>query len=61
MHSDIEKDIYSSKKLSTLKHSVPEFISNDSDISSFILSVARADPSQGGEGAILIKLKKVIK
>ena len=59
IHSDTEKDVYSSKKLSTLKYSVPEFISNDSDISNFILSVTQADPSQGGEGAILIKLKKL--
>ena len=59
IHSDTEKDVYSSKKLSTLKYSVPEFINNDSDISNFILSVAQADPSQGGEGAILIKLKKL--
>ena len=59
IHSDTEKDVYSSKKLSTLKYSVPEFINSDSDISNFILSVAQADPSQGGEGAILIKLKKL--
>lgn len=59
IHSDTDRDVYSSKKLSTLKYSVPEFISNDNDISSFILSVTQADPSQGGEGAILIKLKKL--
>ncbi len=59
IHSDTDRDVYSSKKLSTLKYSVPEFISNDNDISGFILSVTQADPSQGGEGAILIKLKKL--
>ena len=59
IHSNTEEDIYSSKDLSKLKYSVPEYIKSDSDISKHILSVSNADISDGGEGAIVIKIKNL--
>ncbi len=49
---------YISEKLSILKHSVPEFIKQERNISSKIYKVTEADIEDGGEGAIYIFLKK---
>ncbi len=59
IHSDVDKDVYSSKDLSKLKYSVPEYIKSDSDLSKYIVSISNADKIDGGEGAIIIKLKKL--
>ncbi|MDA9624947.1 Smr/MutS family protein [Candidatus Pelagibacter bacterium] len=59
IHSNTDNDIYVSKNLSKLKHSVPEYVKSDSDISKYILSIASADQKDGGEGAIIIKLRKL--
>ena len=59
IHSNTDKDIYVSKDLSKLKHSVPEYIKSDRDISEYISSILDADKEDGGEGAIVIKLKKL--
>ncbi len=59
IHSTNEKDIYVSKDLSKLKYSVPEFIHSDQELSKLIFSIKEADIKDGGEGAILIKLKKL--
>jgi len=57
LHSTTEKDTYVSKSLSKLKFSVPEFINNNDELNKFILSITGAAKKDGGEGAILIKLK----
>ena len=59
IHSNTEKDVYVSKDLSKLKYSVPQFIKSDLDLSKYILSVSNADLSDGGDGAIIVKLKKL--
>lgn len=59
IHSNTENDIYVSKDLSKLKHSVPEFIKSDLEIAKHVLSISNADKKDGGEGAIIIKLKKL--
>ena len=59
IHSTNEKDVFVSKDYGKLKYSVPEFIKTDQDISRFILSINDSDISDGGEGAILVKLKKI--
>ena len=56
-HSTNSKDVYSSKDFGLLKHSVPEFIKSDEELSNLIISVSRAENKDGGEGAIIIKLK----
>ena len=57
-HSTNDKDIYTSKDFGRLKYSVPEFINSDQELSSLIVSIQDAKINDGGEGAIIIKLKK---
>ena len=59
IHSNTEKDVYVSKDLSKLKFSVPQFIKSDLDLSRYILSISKADLADGGDGAIIIKLKNL--
>lgn len=59
IHSDTSKDIYVSKNLSKLRYSVPEYIKSNSDLSKHILSISSANKIEGGDGAIIIKLKKL--
>ena len=59
IHSTNEKDIYVSKDFGKLKHSVPEFIQSNQELSNLILSLEEACVEDGGKGAILIKLKNL--
>ncbi len=59
IHSNVEQDVYVSQDLSKLKYSVPEFIKSDSEISKYITSIKNADRKDGGDGAIVIKLKRL--
>ena len=59
IHSTSDKDTYISKDFGKLKFSVPEFIKSDSEISKLIVSIKEAEVKDGGEGAILIKLKNL--
>ena len=59
IHSNTEKDVYASKDLSKLRYSVPEYIKSDLDLSKHIVSISNADKIDGGDGAIIIKLKKL--
>ena len=59
IHSTNEKDSYVSIDLGKLKFSVPEFINTDEELKNYILSINSADIKDGGEGAILIKLKNL--
>ena len=58
LHSN-QEDVYKSSDLSRLRYSVPEFINSDPEISKLILSIVNPPQKKGGEGAILIKLKKL--
>ena len=57
IHSTSDEDAYISKKLGKLKYSVPEFIKTNSEINKLIISIDDAEKKDGGEGAIIIKLK----
>ena len=59
IHSTSDKDAYISKNLGKLKYSVPEFIKTNSELSKFIISVSEAKKKDGGEGAIIIKLRNL--
>ncbi len=59
IHSTNDNDTYVSKDLGKLKYSVPEFIKSDPELSELITSVNKADVKDGGDGAILIKIKKL--
>ena len=59
IHSTNEKDVFVSKDLGKLKFSVPEFIKSDIELNKLILSINDADIKDGGEGAMLVKLKNL--
>ena len=59
LHSNSDSDAYVSKNLSKLKYSVPEFIKSSEELSKLIISLSDAELKDGGEGAILIKLKNL--
>ena len=54
-----QDDVYKSTDLSKLRFSVPEFINSDPEISKLIISIVTPSQKDGGEGALLIKLKKL--
>ena len=58
-HSTNDKDIYTSNDLGRLKYSVPEFINSDQELRALIVSIQDAKIKDGGEGAIIIKLKNL--
>ena len=59
LHSTSDSDAYVSKDFSKLKYSVPDFIKSDDDLNKFVFSISDADIKDGGEGAILIKLRNL--
>ena len=59
IHSNSDKDIYVSKDLGKLRFSVPEFIKLDPELNKLIVSIKEAELKDGGQGAILIKLKNL--
>ena len=59
IHSTNDNDVYISKNFGKLKYSVPEFIKSDEELNKLILSVTEADINDGGEGALLIKMKNL--
>ena len=59
LHSNTEQNTYVSKKLSKLRFSVPEYINSQKNLSDRIFSIEQASINDGGEGAIIIKLKKL--
>ncbi len=58
LHST-QDDVYKSSNLSKLRFSIPEFINSNPDIAKLILSIVNPPQKEGGEGALLIKLKKL--
>ena len=58
LHSENEKDPYTSKDLGILKYSVPEFIANNQSLNELIHEITDAKIEDGGSGAFYIFLKK---
>lgn len=59
LHSNSDSDTYVSKDLSKLKYSVPEYIKADDELNRFVSSMSGAVTKDGGDGAILIKLRNL--
>ena len=57
IHSNSSHDVYVSNDLSKLRFSVPEYIKSNPEVSSYVASIATAKKFEGGDGAIIIKLK----
>mgnify|MGYP001314290146 CR=1 FL=1 len=58
-HSNKEEDVYTSKEYSKLQNTLPEFIKNNPELSSKIEKIKQAPQELGGDGALVIKLKKI--
>ena len=59
IHSGSDSDVYSSKDLSKLRYSVPEYINNTQNLKAIIKSINSADKEDGGDGALIINLKSL--
>ena len=59
IHSTSDKNAYISKNMGKLKFSVPEFIKTNPELNKFIISINDAEKKDGGEGAIIIRLKNL--
>jgi len=57
LRSKVYNDPYRSKDMNTLKHSVPDFIKNDQQLSEIISKISEASMEDGGEGAFYLYLK----
>ena len=58
LHSNNELNPYISKELGILKHSVPEFIKNDHELTNLIVEIKEANIEDGGSGSFYIYLRK---
>ena len=54
--SKVYSNPYLSKEMNTLKHSVPEFIRNDEDLSDKIYKITESEIKDGGKGALWVFL-----
>lgn len=57
LHSGTDNNVYASKDLSKLRYSIPHFINLNSDLQKLVNSILPAKKEQGGDGALVIKLK----
>ena len=60
LHSQNDKDPYTSKEFGILKNSVPDFIKNNHSLMTKIKSITDAEITDGGSGALYVFLKKKI-
>ena len=59
LHSKDNRDVYNSAEYDKLKNTIPLFIKNKPDLLSKIKSIRTAPLELGGNGALIIKLKKL--
>ena len=57
-HSKKNNNVYTSEENLKLQASIPEFIKNNSALSSKIVKIENASLREGGKGALIIRLKK---
>ena len=61
IHSKNESNVFTSSEYNKLKNTIPLFIKNKPELASKIKKITTAPTEQGGEGALIIKLKKLTK
>ncbi len=59
IHSDNEKNPYTSKDLGILKYSLPDYIKSNPELMELIAEIKDAEIEDGGSGAFYIFLKKL--
>ena len=58
IHSKNEEDPFVSKKLGTLRYSVPDFLGKDVELNNIIKNLTSAKIEDGGDGAFYLYLNK---
>ena len=61
IHSENENNVFTSSEYSKLKNTIPLFLKNKPELASKIKKITTAPTEQGGQGAKIIKLKKLTK
>ena len=61
IHSKNESNVFTSSEYNKLKNTIPLFIKNKPELASKIKKITTAPTEQGGEGALIINLKKLTK
>ena len=61
IHSKNESNVFKSSEYNKLKSTIPLFIKNKPELASKIKNITTAPNEQGGEGALIINLKKPTK
>ena len=61
IHSKNENNVFTSSEYSKLKNTIPLFLKNKPELASKIKNISTAPTEQGGEGALIINLKKPTK
>ena len=59
IHSNTNSNVYASKEMSKLRYSIPDYINSEVDIKNKIFSISSAPKERGGDGALIIQLKKL--
>ena len=59
IHSNSDDNTYVSKDLSKLRFSIPDYINSSPDLLNKIESISNAPIKEGGDGALIIKLKNL--
>ena len=59
LHSNVDQNTYASKDLSKLRFAVPDYIKSQKELSDKVIVIEQADLKDGGDGALIIKLKKL--
>ena len=58
LHSKNE-NVYESSKFNKLRYSVPDYINSNPELATLVSSISNLSEKKGGEGVILVKLKKL--
>ena len=59
LHSNVDRNTYVSKNFSKLRFAVPDYIKSQKELSDKVIEIVQAEAKDGGEGAIILKLKKL--
>ena len=59
LHSNVDQNAYASKDLSKLRFAVPEYIKSQKELADKVFLIEQAELKDGGDGALIIKLKKL--
>ena len=59
IHSTNDQDAFTSRDFGKLKYSIPDYIKSNEELNKLVVSINNAQKEDGGEGALLLKLKNL--